>query len=633
MSSIKSRIITNEQYEKAIFKLYDEFNQDFYLKSYFINEENFNKLFDSNCYFNTIDTDFNMIFKKLHTDIIKLCINTYNKISDEYKKDNTDLIMKIVELFNNYLIYTYQYYIIVNDYKRFCEFNRDIEKDRSSKRHKTFIPDLFYKYINTYDNNITNFDTYIKYIIYNFNTTVLKIPSKSRYIYILDAYKSNIYNINDVDKDFALPREITDIIKDEELLINYIRVNKNRINAINNISIKLMDKYVTIPQYISNCWFISIITGMTYSDLSRNLLKNKRKLLSNSPYKFFEIFISYIIDNITDIKAEYSVTENSNCDLLKYLKNEPTKIFIELIKIYALNILDKSLLIHDLSIILIKLQNANKQLSILTKDILKTGLIPFAIKDPFGYLIIANLLNSNNYTLTKTGNIEEDSKYDAKQLVDNYITNIDNFTTYKTYGIYNNNNFIVKLFYELLNLKTFYCGINKIGSKYIYYKLLNTDLTIKDPDIILLHTYIDIDTRGFEILPDNFFDNYDKLEIDFNGHKYKLDYMLHNNNQSISCRNCGHCISSIIYHGDEYIYNSDIYSKNIYCDDLKYKYPCGLIKNKWTDKILTNTCYSINTCGYLDINVEKISMKSQHLSSVNICYSFDKEYLLVYIKN
>ena len=56
-------------------------------------------------------------------------------------------------------------------------------------------------------------------------------------------------------------------------MIEYI---KYYIYYINNIYIKpnIKIKYMTIPQYKNICWFIAILTGITYSDNSKKLLLN-----------------------------------------------------------------------------------------------------------------------------------------------------------------------------------------------------------------------------------------------------------------------------------------------------------------------------------------------------------------------
>lgn len=62
-----------------------------------------------------------------------------------------------------------------------------------------------------------------------------------------------------------------------------------------------------------------MITGFTYGDLNKQLIIDKNKdNLSNSKFKNM---IMYIIDNITNKFKEYDL--HTDCDLLKYLKEEP----------------------------------------------------------------------------------------------------------------------------------------------------------------------------------------------------------------------------------------------------------------------------------------------------------------------
>jgi hypothetical protein len=81
---------------------------------------------------------------------------------------------------------------------------------------------------------------------------------------------------------------------------------------------------------------------------------------------------------------------------------------------------------------------------------------------------------------------------------------------------------------------------------------------------------------------------------------------------------------------------SALYTVNCKKDETLY-IPCSLIKEKWKNKIDTNTCYKLEECGY---NIEH---KDETINPVindiiknsiydNMCFTKDTNYITCYVK-
>lgn len=78
--------------------------------------------------------------------------------------------------------------------------------------------------------------------------------------------------INDFAEKRIKKSEInTDNIEEKKLNKYWYLIIKNYM-ILDKLSVS--NNYVTIPQYIGICWYVSILTGMCYSDASRNLIKS-----------------------------------------------------------------------------------------------------------------------------------------------------------------------------------------------------------------------------------------------------------------------------------------------------------------------------------------------------------------------
>jgi hypothetical protein len=594
------------EYIKEIFK---NFNNEYYIKMFISNESYLNNIFSTNL--SNIQTVFENTFIYLNNNIEEAIYIYCNKITDNKEK----ALQTILELINNYLFYIYQYYIVIEHYKLF------LQSSISNKNIQNF-----YVYMKT-----SNFDTYLDYIIYQFNIDI-NIFKKSIKEKNLTVYKLNNTVLRNITP-FKYPANKLDIINNKSLLIDYIRSTKSSINYLNIIS---SDDYnennvITIPQYQGICWFIAMITGITYSDYSRNLLYSKRLRVSNNFIKF----IYNIIENITNEKKAYSINLNkidmSNCDLLKYLKEAPIYVLKDYIVNYALiNKLHEDPHKQDIKNMFIKILQNNRNESItLTSDIIYKYIQNNL--DTVKYLILHNILQDKTYELN-TNNIDNAVKEIWCDFIENISTNINSFTKY---GIKYYHRNILENFYNLLDIKSLFFYINKTDRNIkLYTKSLKPIAEYKsyDPDIIILNTGYSTSVLSELIDHDIRFDSNYKTII-FNDVEYKLDYMLHGTDASKTCINCGHCICALEYYGVQYIHDSRNIRYLLKCnDDVDYSIPCYLIKNNWKDNIFTDKCYSINTCGYLNKDGLNSSTILQNISRPHLCYGYDNSYTFVYVK-
>ncbi len=99
-----------------------------------------------------------------------------------------------------------------------------------------------------------------------------------------------------------------------------------------------------------------------------------------------------------------------------------------------------------------------------------------------------------------------------------------------------------------------------------------------------------------------------------------------------------HCISAIHYKDEEYYHDSSNKFTYKKCKkDENIYIPCSLIKEKWKNKIDTNTCYRLAKCTYnieykdttIDPKINDIIRNSIYR---NICFTKDTRYRLCYVK-
>lgn len=587
--------------------------------------------------------------------ILIRCCSLYAVLDKSFKINNITTNVNICDFIYEYILYIYQFYIIYTDIFEYKSQNTP--QPLTKKARNTTISSItpisnitsIYNFLeninrtNYNSNNIKDIRSYKKFIIYRFNIDVLKFdPSKEPYEFLSQymGIKSLIYPVprptGTITEDNVLT--ITDIttilppqnINDKDIIINYILALKHYLN--NKIYINPdIDNFINIPQYIGNCWFISIITGIAYSDMHRKLILSKQP----SPNNMFLEFILYIITEISEPKTRYLYNPNGKLtditlNILYNLKIQPELVLKDIIYNYSINNLDissKSTFRNDIIKIIDRLKSNG------IGEINKDKILINDITDPFGYILLYNILtNICSYRLTN------DSNNDA----DNLIRNIQSLNSNYTYfGIFDNTYYILQHLYNLLNLRNLYININYNNDNIIFNKLKGTDL-INNPDVVIIHTSQNATQSNFEQIANQqsiiFQNNYKELIYD--GNNYKIDYMLHASDQCMSANNCGHCISSITYYDETYTHDSKNISKMV-----KYKkqgnpsikdilnIPCGLLKTNWKDFLFKSLCYAVNKCGVKNMSLLTPQRTAIDISQHNLCYDFTKNITLVYVKD
>ena len=197
---------------------------------------------------------YNLIIKNL-TDYFENILNNYNKFKINNLSFNSYCLFFIYKII--LFIYSYYYYI----YKIF--------NDNGNKA-------ILYK-------NVIN----------NFRRDFINNGNDDDVIKISDINAIKLKELKEINKDLFNKKIISYIILLKEFY------NKNTLNDYK-------DAYITIPQYFGNCWYISMLTGICYSDLSKKLLLSKigdeanlKKLLETSSKtdKILIKTVNYIIKN------------------------------------------------------------------------------------------------------------------------------------------------------------------------------------------------------------------------------------------------------------------------------------------------------------------------------------------------
>lgn len=402
------------------------------------------------------------------------------------------------------------------------------------------------------------------------------------------------------------------------------------------------ETFITIPQYEPICWFISMITCMTYSDRNKKLLIQKQiinteniKTMSNiKDYDskiIFVSFIYYIIETITSKFKTYSKLTD-DCELFIILKETPILFLTKLIEEYK-----------------------DRLLAEIDDDIVN-------IKEDKQFSLIRSFINSIFLTKPKQYITDEEKiKHLRQKCKDKIIDNLGCVTNfiYKKIHKYNESGFsmkidqsnysIIKLLYGFLNIDCLY--VFKIDSK--LYKLIedeydddsDIDIKINLPDVIIIDSsYIinsekkikeNIKRNTIEIT--EYIEHITNKNIKYNGEIYEIDYILHGTDNNETCEKCGHCISNIHYNNEEYYYNSVDSVKSLNCSESRIRIPCSLIKQEWKTKIDTEQCYKLPNCNYvreykhknLNQGVKKFIANS---SDDKVCFSSNVNIRICYVK-
>ena len=617
IDDINEKTFSNED-EKNIFivNLFNDFYD--YLGKIDINKDYNILLFIIHKYIYEFNFNFELLKEYIYNHIfLNITINYFNKIIDFYQtindKDESKLRINyyIMYFMFKIILLLYSYY----HYSKYIYLYFDKIKDKIKKEEK---------YNNYYLREIILLSIEEKKddeIKYNFYFEDKDYP-KDRIFIFQDKDKNSIYRlIINLFGDEVLDNYIDNrsLSIDDIISASYVIDDKYSTCNPDNILLKFIleyitkfillykppsfdnfiNKYITIPQYLENCWYISILTCITYSDLSKKLLMKKigiknnikkikllSKTIDQSSKTFIEI-IDYLISNITYDYKKYSSIEN-DCSHLSFFKNNLMNYIYE--RYYELknsNKLDNSSDFYN--------GTNNSYFKYLDNNIASKGSIPHLSDD---------IIIQKNIKIV----------------------------------IFPSHFLILNSLYNIFDIKTLY--LYKIEST--LYRQINIEYeeekTLKSPDIIFMHfitdgmllhnNIIEFDSKTIKKLDNNI--------IAYNGYKYKLDYILHGTDQYQTCKNCGHCISGINYNGKQYYYDSAFSQMNIKCNSDNIKISCPLIQHNWIDDINTkkkDKClYSIKKCFYksLDINSQKINKNI--IDEDKRCFNNLNKIICAYIK-
>jgi hypothetical protein len=628
----------SENYE-TIMNSFNEFISSINKDPYEVNIENFNKIlkdyknyayiisFTNNNYYLNMLLDDTYIFSIINPILDNIInINEYFKklydITNESDKNKyfNEIVTLYFKCLIDALIALYQYYII---YKEGIDGLEGCHTRIFDNECLLEIYEKFIKEINNYDiiqNNtdiiekineilkISKNDESIREKIYD----VIYIITVTRFNELFFSYESEfairkIDIISNDEKHKYLKKKLDNLWKEPKqnfkeyelyykignLLYYIIDINGNYLEKLNE------NKYITIPIYSDSCWFISFLTGLTYSDKNKELLLGKLNHTHELYKNINEIdkttksnvilysLVYYIIHTITKDHKKYSNDLSTNCEIFKNLKKLPE---------FFLNKSGKEIkeeLLNEKKIEISRLKKTKKRR--LNDEEM--------IKSIIGKKLREEKTNPDNYFYRKI------------------IKNI------KSHSLYNSENLVLKKFYEILDIKCLF--IYDINSQI---KAQNSDLENSHFDIILVskiknppiissnYIQIDKDDHQFEITED-------KLGIKFKENDYELDYILIPSDDKLQCYDCGHSLCALHYNNEEYYYDSRYIVTNLTCGSDEIQLPCSLIKKKWTTTLRNEKkIFCIDPCTMLDNYITHEMVEKKQITtrrSENLCYTYE----------
>jgi hypothetical protein len=604
---------------------------------------------------------------------IKNLYTQYKTYPDNIIYNNLEINILLCNLLYRYCLFIYEnktYIFNIIEFKQVisAEVKNDKELDKDFdnfllEKIKTINPSPI---IIKYNNSL-----YYKYLLYLFNSNILNEIYDYENTYIIDYInieKSKLHNRYTIDD--TLFENITIETFNDSTIVDYI---KFIILIIKDLYKTPKQHYITLPQYQGICWFISMITSISYSDGSKNLLIEKKFQATDD----FSNYIYYIIDNITRQHKIYNKDNYlTDCELFKKLKTEPILLLKKIILILFKSISPEIILKYLSKIVM---QYCDKTITNILDSIktnIDSGMISSNINhglDSVIYTVVVDILSNSeeiemlNFRLSSidtskrqkisqiSRNITSKDNYnDICLLLIEYIynsklipilnsNNEDNIfmrTNLNIIGLASTNNNIISYFYELLGVsnKFFHKYENDDEETVIIDK--NSETIIEDPEIIIIYkdnkdNKVDNDDKEYINLFGTDFD--ETIDDDLNNIKYKekdykLDYIIHASNNKFTCINCAHCICGIHYENEEYYYDSSYDINKLTCQGETVYLPCPLLKSTWSDKINQDYCYKLEQCAHIEWKEKNFNPIEKNSSTNNICYSKSTNIMLVYIK-
>jgi hypothetical protein len=567
--------------------------------------------------------------KKLHNKnflLFKTMMNEYNSNFDYFRthiKENNYLFKCFYDIFIKYLVNIAGFIHYVQIYDEYL-------KEKFNLR--------------VYYEDMTETNTCYDY---NLNELLKILKLSLNYPYKIELYDLNEKNIDFEDTDYIPTFNYNELKKNANQLINYLKklLNDTIYNLLLLYETQIKpteNNYITIPQYTSICWFISILTGMCYSDANKKLITSKIDIDNiKEDDDEFTLVIKTIIKNITRVYRTYDMeklTSETNCEMYEYLKTKPKFV------------LDN--LLYDMCIFFVDDYNRYKFNKRISRSVKSYKLLRSTIKikldrrkkileiDEAEYDNFISFL-TQKYKLSKYAFFFNVFFDNIIKKANKYILDIFNL---QDYGLKITDVNILEYLYELLGIKSKFIYVNKNDIKkdeLLFYEynnkyLINANETPDDiPDIIVLEynnsiildldysTYINPIKYNIKIINNNL------GIIEYKGVNYKLDYILHGDNAEKNRElnyDCGHFISAITYDNKDYIYDSSKISQYLNCGDKLYKLPCTLMRQDWNKDINKDLTYCIENCKYnLECNIDNIPKDER-------CYTFNTDIVYVYVR-
>jgi hypothetical protein len=449
-----------------------------------------------------------------------------------------------------------------------------------------------------YDNPATK-TTFLSHVINSFHIYILNNPSQ--YIisknHIIESYSKIAHIIQSILQKQTISGGAQYIFED----IIYILINKLYDYEVTTsiLAKHIKNLYITLPQYNENCWLISMLTCMCFSDLSKDLLLSKINQIIASgksiPYNDKILFdtIHNIIINITLKHKVYSETIQSDCEFLQTFKND----FNYMSYIY------------------------HKYNEFITAN-------------------SANSINIDSTILSKNIGSEIYHYYLMAVAYNNQILNLDGLNRgsiiLRPIGLQAFGLSIITTMYKIFDVSILF--IHNFQNKMFF---LQNSNDFENPEIIFIQLY-NMDSYLSAMLGNTHLftriDIYDKIDIigdntiTYNGNTYKLDYIINKTEDYSTCTNCGHIISGIHYKKKEYYHDSDTIMTFLDCSGQQIRIPCSLIEHEWSRETTTTERYCIKSCFHNYENIEDQQIDSEKIIENALCFNNQNDILFAYVK-
>ena len=561
----------------------------------------------------------NFVFNYIVSNIINyyyLIIEKYNALYD----DLPDLSVYITSFDFILILLLYSYYYYINKLIDYI-YDDDIDDDDKNPDSEEFLYKLL-KLESNIDTNIKQ-KLYIK-LINKFNQEILfneeEITSISS-LYIIKKYNSSSFSAG--MREYGIEKNIftDELYKLIKRLSHYTLLLENDYSSNN---------YITIPQYIGNCWFISMLTAMCYSDLSKELLKKQLKEIkletkSKNSEQIFISIVSYLIVNITNKHKKYNASnKKEGCEYLKFFKNNLNNFLFESFEEFKIKDYES---------------NQNRDWFNIN-DLEYAGMNDYYYKD-----IYAKYIQQYRRHYNPNDNEENMSKY---ILTDKKIQELE-----INMGIIFIAYLLINTLYNILNVRTLYLyDYSKNKDHYLMQKNIEyeKEKTLEDPDIIFLNKYesdeLNKHLEDINKYKSNTFVNLNKSEIKLDADKkhikyksndYELDYIIQTTDFAKTCVNCGHCISCIQYNKMQYIHDSGTIYKSINCDQTSrhtkdINISCPLIRHDWKDNLNNKNQFCTTSCIYKNTDNESQFVYKDVIYHNRICFDNTDNIICAYIK-